>query len=151
MKLRALLIEKLGGYTEKGYRNAEEAIAAVEDPKEKRRLLTLAVTKCFSTIGPEDILKGSATGEWRLGEKTLSAQQRDRLIAEAAQFERSLLWRVLKTDIRHQANKATFLTARSEDELTAGKLWLWTLDAFKTRLKSMAKGSGMYNSEPHKK
>ena len=146
---RKKLIVKLGGYLEKGYPDAESAIEAVKDTKERRRLLTLAVKKCFNTIGPEDILQANGS-QWIVDGKPISNGEKDRLIAEAVQFEESYLWKVLKLDIKHQANKTTFLKARTDDDLTAGKLWHWTLDALSTRMKSLSKGSPLYNSEPRK-
>ena len=139
--LRKQLINKLGGYTEAGYPDAESAINAVHDVKERRRLLTLAVKKCFNTIGPEDILQMAPSGKWMVEGREITTGDRDRLIAEANQFEGSFLWKILQTDIRYQANKVTFLKAETEDDLTAGKLWQYTFDVMRTRIKGMAKGT----------
>lgn len=150
MNVRALLIEKLGGYTKKGYLDAEEAIECITDPVEKKRLLTLAVKKSFNTIGPEDILQVDRDGKWMLMGKPVSNSLKSRLIAEATQFQKSVLWKTLKADVKHQANQATFIKAASEYDLIAGKLWHWTFDVLKTRLKSLAGESAVYNSEPHR-
>ena len=147
-RLRVQLIVKLGGFIEKGYRDAEEAIEAAKSIEERRRLLTLAVKRCFNTIGPEDILQIRADGKWILEGKPISDGEKDLLIVEAEQFRKSYLWKALKLDVKYQANKATFLMAKSEDDLTAGKLWQWTLDTFTTRLKSLSEGSGHFNKNP---
>lgn len=146
--IRRQLIVKLGGFLEKGYPDAETAIEGAESVEEKRRLLTLAVKRCFNTIGPEDILKVRYDGKWILEEKPISDAEKDLLVAEADHFRKSFLWKALKTDVKHQANKATFLKAQTDDDLTAGKLWMWTLDTFATRLKSLSEGSGHFNKNP---
>lgn len=143
--LREKLIVKLGGYVAKGYPDAESAIAAITDTKAKRKILTLAVKRLFNTIGPEDILKDLGGGQWSVAGRPISAGERDRLIAEATNFNESTLWKVLKLDLRHQANRRMFLEAKSDDDLTAGKLWAFTVDAINTRLKSLEKGSAMLN------
>lgn len=145
--LRVQFIVKLGGYLEKGYPDAETAIEAVTDKKERRRLLTLAVKRCFNTIGPEDILHEKG-GRWIAEGGPLSDAEIKTLVAQAAQLRRSLLWRILKADVKYQANKATFLKARTDDDLTAGKLCMWNFDVLETRLKSLGEESPHYNSEP---
>lgn len=145
-RLKRQLIVKLGGYTE-----AESAIDAVTDPKEKRRLLTLAVMKCFNTIGPDDILHArQADRKWMLEGKPMSDDQKSRLIAEAGAFERSFLWKALQADAKYQANRSTYLKAEGGDDLIAGKMFHYTLDTFKTRIKSLARGSSVFNIEARK-
>lgn len=138
--LRAQLIHRLGGYV-----SAESAIAAITSPKEKRRILTLAVKRLFNTISADDILQDGGGGQWIVAGRPISSGERDRLVAEAERFGDSKLWEVLQLDLRYQANKKMFLQSQSDDDLTAGKLWAFTIDAIATRLKSMAHGSPMLN------
>lgn len=139
MSIRKFFVKVCGGFL-----NAEEAIDSVSEAKEKYRLLTLATKRFFNTIGPEDILqeKGKV---WMCEGKPLSDGEKNLLIAETAQFLNSKLWKVLKTDIQYQANRAMFIKGEDKDDLVAGKLLLYTLDVIKTRLKSLEKGSAIYN------
>lgn len=139
-KIRLWLIEKLGGYPD-----AESAIDMVDDLEERKELLTMAVRKLFNTIGPEDILKEQSDGTWRFGRHSLTEPERNQLIAEAKQFSESKLWHVLTADIKWQANRKTFIGAKDELDFIAGKLWQYTFDCINTRLKSIAKKSGMFN------
>lgn len=142
---RKWLIEKLGGYPD--IASAIEAIKE-KDYKERYKILTLAVQKLFNTIGADDILQvQEGTGQWIFKGKALTDGEKSLLIAEANQFLGSKLWNILKADIEYQANKKMFRESESTEHLTAGKFWLFTLDAFKTRLKSMQSGSGLFNSK----
>jgi hypothetical protein len=123
-KFKLWLIKKLGGYT-------------------KQDLLTKQSLRLFNSIQADDILKEIATGEWKYRNKTILPANQKRLIAEAKVFSESKLWEVLQNDIKYLANKKMFVTSVSTDDLVAGKLWLLTLDAMNTRIKSLTKGSGM--------
>lgn len=143
-RLRLWIIEKLGGYPD-----IDSAIDAIRDKQaaEKYRILTLAVKKLFNTIDADDILRVADTGEWTYKGRVLSKGERDMLIAEATQFQSMKLWDVLQDDIRYQANRKMFILSRNEVDMIAGKLWYFTLDAIKTRLESMKKGSAIFNSK----
>lgn len=141
-KLRLWLIEKLGGYI-----NAESAIDEVENLETRKELLTMAVKKLFNTIGPEDILKERTDGTWRFGRHSLNEAERNQIIAEAKQFSESKLWAVLTADVRWQANRRTFIGAKDELDFIAGKLWQYTFDCINTRLASLGKKSGMFNTK----
>lgn len=134
------LIKKLGGFSD-----LDEYLES-KGKEEKVYVLTLAVKRLFNTIGSEDILKVNEVGQWQFEGKLITEQEKSILIAEATQFLEMKLWKVLQKDIQWQTNRKMFLLAKTEDELTAGKLWLLTLDAFKTRLQSMRKGNGSFNN-----
>lgn len=141
-KLRHLLIEKLGGYID-----AEDAIENVESLEERKKLLTMAVRRLFSTVGPDDILKELQDGSWRFMNTTLQEPERNQIINEAKMFSESRLWRVLKADVRWQANRRTFTMAKDELDFVAGKLWQYTFDCIDTRLSNLARKSGMFNTK----
>lgn len=147
--MRRWLIEKLGGYPD--IDSAIEAIKETKDYERRNKILTLAVRRLFSTIGPDDILHPNKEGEWVYKGKTLSNGVKDLLKAEAKSFLNSRLWDVLQSDVKHQANKKMYLQATDEEQLTAGKLWTYTLDAFRTRLTSMLSDSALFNAEAEKK
>lgn len=144
MRLRKWFIEKLGGYPD-----LEAAVEAIrkKDGAEKAEILTEAVRKLFNTMGPEDILHTNPDGDWVAGKKTLNVAEQDLLAAEATQFLGSRLWDTLQKDIKYQANKRMFVSGSGKDDLVAGKLWLFTLDAFKTRLRSLSKRSAAFNAK----
>jgi len=68
------------------------------------------------------------------------------LIVEAENFKNSKLWSILQDDIKYQSNKKMYTNSVNVDDLIAGKLWLLTLDILKTRLNSLHKGSGKFNT-----
>lgn len=143
---RLTLIEIMGGYPD-----AESAIDAVDDLATRRKLLTLAVRRHFNTIGPDDILKVHEDKHtWLFQGKPLTEPEKNLLVAEARTFLVSKLWVILKNDIRHQANRKLFLLAKDEFDMIAGKMFIYALDCFETRLKSMEAGHGVFNSTPGK-
>lgn len=139
---RTWFIEKLGGFA-----SIEDAIEAIRRKQLKERyvILTLAVKKLFNTIDADDILKPLDGGEWSFEGKTLSRAQIDILMAEAAQFEKTMLWKVLRKDILYQANRKMYLQAENNEHVITAKFWLYTFDTMRTRLKSLATGSALFN------
>jgi len=143
MSLKTFIIEKL-----KGYSTIESAIEAIKeiDSERRNRILSLAVKRLFNTIGEDDILKENVYGQWLTEGKNLSDAEKNLLIAEAKQFLNSKLWKILQKDVQYQTNRKMFILSKSEIDIIAGKLWTYTLDAFRTRLNSMVKGSGSFNN-----
>ena len=141
MRIRQFIVRILGGFVD-----AEEAIASVTDDKEKQRLLTLATKHLFNTISQEDILQPQGQ-TWMFENRPLSLGEKNLLVAEATQFLRSKLWRVLQKDVKWKANEAMYIKGKSSDDLVAGKLWLYILDCFETRLNSMSKESALLNTK----
>lgn len=115
--MRNALIKFLGGYT-------------------KDEVLTEAVRDLFNTIGSDDIIEIQGDS-WTIGEKVLKPAEVKHLKSQAHIFVNSRLWRELKKDIKYRANKIMFEKAKSEQDLTAGKLWLYTIDVIDQRLKDM--------------
>ena len=138
-RFRLKFIHILGGFPD-----ALSAIEAEPNEEERRKILNLAVKKLYNTIGAEDILRVK-DGEWVFLGKALPPGVKEGLIKEAAQLLDSKLWEVLQADIKYQANKLMFTRSQTDLDLAVGKVWTFTLDAMKTRLKSMQKGSGMFN------
>ena len=140
--MRTWLIKKLGGLPD-----IDSAIEAIreKESKERYQILTLAVKRLFNTIGPEDILKVHESGQWMFAGKEMSKGQKDMLVSEAKIFIESALWKILQADIQYQANRKMFVQGKDEQDMIAGKLWLYTIDAMNTRLKSMSLGSGLFN------
>jgi len=144
MMIKKFIIEKLGGYV-----SIETAIDAIreEDTKTKYRILSLAVKKLYNTISEDDILKENEYKQWTIAGKPINQGEKNLLIAEAKQFLNTKLWKVLQKDIQYQANRKMFILGKSEIDMIAGKLFLYTLDCIKTRLESFKKNSGQFNSK----
>ncbi len=142
--LKQFLIRTLGGYA-----TLDDALWAIKEKagREKYQILTMTVKRLFNTIGPEDILKSNEHGQWMVRGQVLNKGQCDLLIAEAKHFSESKLWEVLQLDVKYQANRRMFELGVSDTDIVAGKLWLFTLDAFKTRLKSLNRNSPVFNTD----
>jgi hypothetical protein len=139
-----LFIKKLQGYTSiEDYLDSHPAISLVE----KNKILTLAVRKHFNTIGVDDILKENKLGQWLYKGKLISDGEKKLLISEATQLVSMHTWKILQDDIRYQATKKMFLLGQSEIYIITGKIWLYTLDAIKTRLNTMSSGIGNFNNK----
>ncbi len=136
------VIRKLGGYYD------QESFLASLDPSTRDEILTQAVKKLFNTLDADDILREGENGQWFLEDKPLATAQQQLLAAEATQFLSTKLWPVLCADVKYQANKQMYLLAEDKVQITAGKLWQFTLDCFKTRLESLSKGRAIFNSNP---
>lgn len=125
--MKSKLIKLLGGYTED-------------------EVLTEVVKELYNTIGADDVLK-EEQGQWTITGKPVDEGVRKLLISEASIFLKTRLWTVLQNDIKYRANKMMFEKSKTEMDLVAGKLWLYTLDSFKTRLESLTKGKGTFNGD----
>ena len=112
----------------------------------REKVLTQSVSKLYNTIGPEDILR-EEKGQMIVGDKILSQDEKKLLMSEATQFLATRLWKVLQADVKYQANKKMYLESKSLDDMVFGKMWTYTLDAIRTRLESLSKGSGHFNSK----
>lgn len=173
-KLRKLLIEKLGGFASAedalaaldtdylvhrlgsadsairklgGFPTIEDAIEEIRDKDlvQRKEILTLAVKKLFNTIGADDILHVGKEGQWMLEGKAMSKGTQDLLIAEAHGFENSTLWKVFQKDVLYLVNKKLFIHSENDMHVVTAKFWLYTFDTIRTRLKSLAAGSAVYN------
>lgn len=125
----AKVIHLLGGYT-------------------KDDILAEAMKELFNTITEEDVLRDE-NGVWVSGGRTLTDAEKKLLISEASVFVQTRLWKELQKDVRYRANKAMYEKAKTIDDLLAGKMALYILDVIKTRLESLTRGRGAFNSDTH--
>jgi len=139
--MRKRLIRLLGGYN-----NFLEVIDDIEDRKERHKILTLALKKTFNTISSGDILR-ERDGKWFFQGKALSDAQRKLLVAEAQQFIDTKLWQVIKEDTVYQVYKKMYLLAENDLHVITAKFWKYAFDTIETRLKSIARDSGMFNKK----
>lgn len=146
--MRRWLISRLGGYPD-----IDSAIEAIKekDMREKYDILSLAVRRLFNTFGPENILTENSAKQFMYEGKIMSEGQKQLVIQEASALINMFIWKVLKADVKYKANKMMFQAAVNEAQIASGKIWLFTFDAFETRLKSLAAGSGHFNSGEEKK
>ena len=112
----------------------------------KDEVLAKVVKQLYNTIGPDDILR-EKDGDWLLKGKPITNETKKMIIAEAQIFSKSKLWKILQDDIRYKSNKLMFERSKTENDLIAGKLWLFTLDSFNTRLNSLGRASGRFSSD----
>lgn len=139
--MRKFFIKLLGGYS-----SIDDLIDGIS-LNDRNKILTLAVKRLFNTIDANDILKVNEYNQWLFKGKVISDGEKKNLIAEAKQFLNTKLWEILQNDVKWQANRQMFLVGSSEIDLIAGKLWLQTLNCFKTRLVSMSEESGNFNNK----
>lgn len=153
--MKDFIIRKLGGFTkdeieklkeqlEDSYPDLDTALRVVNHHKDKHKILTEAVKHHFNTIDEEDILQEKGR-DWLIAGKVLPEEQTKLLISEAQIFLKTRLWKVLQTDIKYQLNKRMFIRSKDENDLIAGKIGLFILDALRTRLNSLDKESGKFN------
>lgn len=138
-KIKTYIIETCGGFV-----TVQDALNSIEDEKDKAALLTLTVKRLYNTINADDILQ-EKEGVWFVKGKAITDGEKKQLIDEARMLQNMRLWSVLCDDVKYQANRRMFLEAENDLQLTAGKLWTFTLDAFETRIRSLVKGSGFFN------
>lgn len=135
--LRERVIRWLGGYA--STTEAIEAIRAIPNGEERRRILTLAVRRLYNSITGEDVLKPDpASGQWTFMGKPISKEDTALLTQQAKNLLDSQLWRVLQTDLKYQANKRMFTESVDVLDITAGKMLVFYTDIIHTRLKKLA-------------
>ena len=137
--MKKWIIRLLGGYN-----SFLEAIDGIEDRKERHKILTLALKKTFNTISADDILREN-NGKWFFKGRALSDAQRKLLVAEAQQFIDTKLWQIVKEDTVYQVYKKMYLLAENDLHVITAKFWKYAFDTIETRLKSIARDSGMFN------
>ena len=139
--MRAWLIRRLGGFVD-----VKDVLAGIVDEGEKHRILTQAVAKLYNTVGADDILQ-IRDGKWYYKGRVLSEGEIQLFVAEANQILGMKTWEILSGDAEYQANKKMYLLSENILHVVSGKLMTYLLDVFRTRLKSLSKGSAYFNSE----
>ena len=137
--MRAWLIRKLGGFVD-----IKDVLDGIEDEGKKHRILTQAVAKLFNTVSADDILQVK-DGKWYYKGRVLAEGEIQLLIAEASQILGMKTWEILTKDAEYQANKKMYMLSENILHVVTGKLMVYLLDVFRTRLKSLSKGSAHFN------
>lgn len=130
-KLRSLFIHKLGGYVD-----LDDAMRGLKR-EDREYILTNAVARLFNTVGPDDVLSFT-NGFAQFKGKKLQEEEFKLIQEEAKAFYKTTLWNVLENDIKFEANKRMFLQSQDVVDITAGKLFLFTLKIISGRLKKLA-------------
>lgn len=108
------------------------------DDKEKHEILTEAVTELYNTISDNDIFK-QVGDKWTYLGKEMNDGQKRQLIIEAKQLKLMRVWNLLQREIKYLSNKKMFEKSLTEHDLIAGKLWLFTLDCFESKINQIIK------------
>lgn len=109
-------------------------IRSIESLDEKHRVLTVAVKDMFNAVTADDILRQQPDGSWGYADKKLHREQAQMIAKQMEGFKKSELWKILKLDIRYQANKKMFVDSQSNTHHVFGKSLLWFIDIIETRL-----------------
>lgn len=135
--LKTWLITRLGGFTDVD--DCIDYIKSIDDPKERQKVLTVAVKRIYNTVGKDDILKivyNGHTEQWFFEGKLLTPEEVRMLKHEAETFKASRLYKIIDMECRYQANKKMH-EAVTLPQLESAKLFFWVWDLIKTRLKEM--------------
>ena len=93
----------------------------------KEEKLTREVADLFNVISHEDVLFKEKDGKWYLGNKEISPNQLRQYASEAAIIKKSFFWKEIVKSMKYLTNRKMFLQSKTIDDLTGGKLVLYTL------------------------
>ena len=99
----------------------------------KHKILNEAVADLFYSVTIDDLFSDK-TGKWMFMGNELKDHEVRKIVLEASNLKNSYLWKVLKTEMRYQANLKMFDEARNDYDLIAGKQILFNLDVIQTSL-----------------
>lgn len=124
-----------------GYLDSQERIRNLKEDIKKlgeRDVLTELVKDLYNTVSEKDILQNDS-GQWIYQGKKISEGVRQAIISDAHTILNSVLWNILLDEIRCESNRRMFLKSKTEHDLIAGKVMLYTLDLLNTKLGIIAK------------
>lgn len=128
--IKHLIIRKLGGYA-----SVDEAL--LDAPQ---KTLNAAVSKSFCFIKSSDLFRfDKRTGTYYAGKNELSIEEVKRLTSEAEMISKLELWKYLLMDLEYQASKRIYFDSQNVNDLTWGKLLIFTKDMLKTRISELKK------------
>lgn len=94
----------------------------------------------FTTISEKDILyiekQGHRTNVW-YKDKKLPQKSIETLRDDARLFQTSDIWKILTTEAKYQANLALYERSKTEDDMFAGKMMLYSLKVLEKKLNEL--------------
>ncbi len=132
--MKKWIIKKLNGFTD--IDDAINHIRNIQDADKKAEILSEAVKKLYSCIGPDDILRQDG-GQWIFKGRPLQNIEVAQLREEAQALRTMKLWSVIRLDIKYQLGKKMFEEARCKDDLVWGQLTTFLNDIIQSRIKSL--------------
>lgn len=104
----------------------------------QKNLLQFIVKDVFKTITDKDLIRIGKDKVWYWRDSKLSSEQIESLKAEAAAFEKSFLWRVLKSELIHHASKMVLENGTSEVDLRMAQLMGYLTKVIDDKLKTLS-------------
>lgn len=109
----------------------------------KNRLINLIAGRLFRLVTEEDFLRlDVGTGKVYLRGRELAPSQVDDLAREARDIQSTNVYKLILSEMTFEANKKIFFDSRSESDLVAGKMVLWTLDVLSRKVDNLGKVKG---------
>lgn len=105
----------------------------------RRKLVQYLVKNLLVAITEDDILLIS-NKEWLLKKRKLSSEEIISLKEEAQSFQSSLLWKLMRNELRWLSNRQMFDQLQNPDDMIFGKAMLYDLEKIKDfieKLKSL--------------
>lgn len=96
----------------------------------RRKLVQYFVKNLLVAITEDDVLFISGK-DWLLNKRKLSAEEIIYLKEEAQSFSNSLLWKLMRNELRWLANKQMFDQLQKPEDMVFGKAMLYNLDKAK--------------------
>lgn len=105
----------------------------------RRWLIQYLVKNLLVAVSEDDVLVISSK-DWLLQKRKLSTEEIIALKEEATSFSNSLLWKVMRNELRWKANQQMFDFQRKDEDMVFGKAMLYNLDQeriFINKIKSL--------------
>lgn len=103
----------------------------------QKRFINLLVHQLFNTIDEDDILQIIGDKVGLMGGRELDAEKISRIKEDAQRFQNSLIWKILKNEVKFVANKRMYEKGITTDDILAGKLMLHILEIFERKLRQI--------------
>jgi len=108
----------------------------------QRKLINFIAGRLFNSVTENDILR--ITGKDATGApimfykgKRLSREQVDKLIDSAELFKDSDIWRLLKAELKFQANQRMYRRSQTPEDFIAGKIALFIVDMIDKKIREI--------------
>ena len=100
----------------------------------QKHLVKFILSDVFNTISEDDLLNINKS-VWMHNNRTLDITEIKNLIQEAQLMEKLKLWRIIKDELKHQAQQRIILKSQTEGDLIAGKMMLYIIELLENRVK----------------